>query len=60
LFQASQQWSMMLSWDVKTRLESQFWRMNCQMFSTGFNSGHLDGNGMMEMLAGTSSLAVVW
>jgi len=32
--------------------------MNCQIFSTGFNSGHLGGKGMMEMLAGTSSLSV--
>ncbi len=46
-------------WDVNTRLESQLSRMNCQMFSTGFNSGHLGGNGMMVMLAGTSSFAVV-
>jgi len=35
--------STMLSWDVKTRLESQLLRMNCQTFSTGFSSGHLAG-----------------
>jgi hypothetical protein len=32
-FQAKQQWSTMSSKDLKTRFESQFARMNCQMFS---------------------------
>jgi hypothetical protein len=35
LFEASQQWSTMLSYDVKTRLESQLSRMNCQMSRPG-------------------------
>jgi hypothetical protein len=47
LFHASQQWSMMLSCDVKTRLESQLSRINCQMFSTGLSSGHLAGSATM-------------
>lgn len=55
LFQASQQWSTMLSWEVKTRFDSQLSRMNCQTFSTGFSSGHLGGSGMMLMLPGTAS-----
>ena len=53
LFHASQQWSTMLSQEVKSRLESQLSRMNCQMFSTGFSSGHLAGRAMMLILAGT-------
>lgn len=28
------------------RFDSQLSRMNCQTFSTGFNSGHLGGSGM--------------
>src|SRR3984893_3901925 len=39
LFQAKQQWSKMSSQDLKTRFESQLSRMNCQMFSTGFELG---------------------
>ena len=53
LFHASQQWSTMSSKDLKTRFESQFSRMNCQMFSCGLSSGHLAGNGMRVMLGGT-------
>lgn len=34
------------------RFESQFWRMNCQTFSTGFNSGDLGGSGRRVMLSG--------
>ena len=37
----------------------QLSRMNCQMFSTGFNSGDRGGSITMEMLSGTVSLAVV-
>ena len=29
--------------------------MNCQMFSTGFNSGDFGGNGRSVMLPGTGS-----
>jgi hypothetical protein len=40
------------------RLESQFCRMNCQMFSWLLSSGERGGDGRSEMLAGTlSSLA---
>jgi len=39
------------------RLESQFSRMNCQTFSTGFSSGHLGGSGIRVMLDGTTSSA---
>lgn len=49
----------MLSWDVKTRLDSQLSRMNCQMFSTGLSSGHLGGSGMMLIFPGTSSFPVM-
>ena len=41
------------------RLDSQLSRVNCQMFSMGFNSGALGGNGSSVMLAGTLSLVVV-
>ena len=41
------------------RFDSQLSRMNCQMFSIGFNSGALGGKGSSVMLAGTSSLVVV-
>src|SRR3954464_10925327 len=39
----------------KIRLEIQFSRMYCQMFSTGFNSGALEGSGTSVMLSGTTS-----
>ena len=52
LFQAAQQWSRRSLYDVKMRFESQFSRMNCQMFSTGFSSGHLDGSATRVMIAG--------
>ena len=42
----------MSSKDLKIRFESQFSRMNCQMFSWGFSSGHLAGNAMSVMLGG--------
>lgn len=35
------------------RFDSQFWRMNCQMFSWLFSSGERGGNGISEMLCGT-------
>jgi len=56
-FQAWQQWSRMSSYEVKTRLESQLSRMNCQTFSTGLSSGDLGGSGSSVMLAGTSRAA---
>jgi hypothetical protein len=34
-------------------IESQFWRMNCQMFSWTLSSGARDGSGRREMLPGT-------
>src|SRR5215203_2218482 len=37
------------------RFESQLSRMNCQTFSTGFNSGHLGGSARRVMLGGTTS-----
>ena len=55
LFQASQQSATMSSYDLKMRFESQLSRMNCQMFSTGFNSGDLGGSGMRVMLSGMAS-----
>src|ERR1700741_2137049 len=38
-----------------TRFDSQFWRMNCQIFSWLFSSGERGGNGISEMLCGTFS-----
>ncbi len=43
----------MLSKLVKMRLDNQFCRMNCQMFSCSFNSGERGGSGSSEMLLGT-------
>ena len=34
---------------MKTRLDSQLSRMNCQIFSSGFSSGHLGGSGTSVM-----------
>jgi hypothetical protein len=45
----------MSSKDLKIRFESQFSRMNCQMFSCGFSSGRFAGNGISVMLEGTMS-----
>jgi SAM-dependent methyltransferase len=56
LFQASQQWSTMSSWEVKTRSGSPLSRMNRQRFSTGSSSGERGGNGTRVMLSGTSGL----
>ena len=41
--------------DLKTRFEIVFSRMNCQMFSCGFSSGHFAGNAIRVMLGGTMS-----
>ena len=43
----------MLSKPAKMRLDSQFCRMNCQMFSCSFSSGERGGSGSSEMLQGT-------
>jgi len=59
LFQASQQMARISSYEWKIRLDSQLSRMNCHMFSTGFNSGALGGKGKSVMLGGISSLPVV-
>jgi hypothetical protein len=55
VFQAKQQWSTMSAEDLKTRLASQLSRMDCQMFSTGFNLGERGGKG--RGLGGTSGEA---
>src|ERR1700719_3991181 len=47
----------MSRYDVKMRLESQFSRMNCQMFSTGLSSGDFAGRGSRVMFLGMVSLA---
>ena len=39
------------------RFESQFSRMNCQMFSTGFSSGHLDGSPQLPEVSRTAETA---
>jgi hypothetical protein len=41
---------------LKILFESQLSRMNCQIFSCGFSSGHLAGNGINVMLGGTIRL----
>ena len=43
----------MLSKPMKMRLDNQFCRMNCQMFSCAFSSGERGGSGSSEMLLGT-------
>jgi hypothetical protein len=42
---------------LKTRLESQMSRMNCQTFSTGLRSWQLGGSGTRVMFGGTMSLS---
>ena len=42
----------MSSKDLKTRFDSQFARMNCQMFSWGLSSGERGGSGRSVMLPG--------
>ena len=59
LFQDSQDISTISSYDLKIRFDSQLSRMNCQMFSTGFNSGALGGKGSMVIFDGTLSFPVV-
>jgi hypothetical protein len=59
LFQASQQWSTISSYDLKTRFDSQLSRKNCQTFSAGLSSGHFAGKGAMVMLGGMTSLSVI-
>jgi hypothetical protein len=49
----------MSSADVNTRLESQLSRMNCQVFSVGFNSGDFGGSSTMLILSGTWSFSEV-
>ena len=41
------------------RFDSQLSLMNCQTFSTGFNSGHLGGSGTMDMFSGTANFGVM-
>lgn len=53
LFQDWQQWSTILSYDRKIRLDSQLSRMNCQTFSITLRSGYFGGSGSRVMLAGT-------
>ena len=43
-----------MSYEANTWFESQLLRMNCQVFLTGFNSGHLGGSGTAVMLADTT------
>ena len=41
---------------MKMRFDSQLSLMNCQTFSTGFDSGALDGRNNSVMLVGTLKL----
>ena len=59
LFQASQQMATISSYDSNIRFDSQLSLMNCQMFSTGFNSGALGGRGKIVIFDGIVSLSVV-
>src|SRR6476646_7844599 len=45
--------------EANTRLDSQLSRRYCQIFSVGFSSGDLGGNGSRLMLAGIFSLVDV-
>ena len=45
--QASAHMATISSYDLKTRLDSQFSRMNCHTFSTGLSSGDLGGSGKL-------------
>src|SRR3954462_13303381 len=53
-FQASQQWSTMSRQEANTRLDNPLSRRNCQMFSTGFNSGARAGSSTSVRLSGTT------
>ena len=44
--------------DLKIRFDNQLSRMNCQTFSTGFNSGDRGGSARTVMLSGIASLGV--
>ena len=46
----------MSSKDLKIRLDSQFWRMNCQMFSWLLSSGARGGSGRSEIIGGNPEL----
>jgi hypothetical protein len=48
---------MILSQALKMQFESQFPRIYCQMFSTGFYAGKRGGRGKREMLSGTVRFA---
>lgn len=48
----------MSSQSLKMPFDSQLSRMNCQTFSTGFNSGDLGGRNVKVMLSGTFSFGV--
>jgi hypothetical protein len=52
LFLVSQQSATISSWDPHILLDKQLSRMNCQMVSTGFNSGARSGIGRSVMLGG--------
>jgi hypothetical protein len=49
----------MLVAEVNTRFDSQLSRMNCQMFSNGFNSGERGGSSRMLMLSGMTISSLV-
>ena len=59
LVQASQHMATIPSYNLTVLFESQLTRMNCQMFSTGFNSGDLVVKSRSVMLGGVISLPVV-
>jgi len=59
LVQASQHMATIPSYNLTVLLESQLTRMNCQMFSTEFNSGDLVVKSRSVMLGGVISLPVV-
>ena len=42
----------MLSKDLNIRFDSQFCRMNCQIFSWGLSSGARGGSGRSDMFLG--------
>jgi len=46
-----------MSKDLMMRFDSQFWRMNCQMFSWLLSSGDCGGDGRSDMVVGTLSSA---
>ena len=59
LFQASAHRTTISSQVLKTRLESQFWRMYCQTFSARLSSGDLGGSGIKVMFRGTQRALAV-